>query len=213
MRKTTEPVVLPAGFPNLLVNGAQGIAVGMATNIPPSQPARDHRRLCMALIDERRDRSLDELMHHRAGAGFSYRRGDLRTRRHSPGLRNRSRHRSKMRARVRGRRPPERWPSDRDQRAPLPGQQSSSLIERIAELVGEKKVEGISDVRDESDRRGLRIVIELRRDAVPQVTLNQLWAQTALESSFSVNSLAIVNGQPTAVYAARLSRGLRRTPP
>src|SRR5262249_49136361 len=72
----------------------------------------------------------------------------------------------------------------------------AKLIERMAELVGEKKLEGISDVRDESDRRGMRIVIELRRDAVPQVTLNQLWRHTALESTFPINMLSIVHGTP-----------------
>lgn len=188
----TEPVVLPAGFPNLLVNGAQGIAVGMATNIPPHN-LRESIDACIALIEEP-DIDLEGLMRLMPGPDFPT--GGIICGR--DGIR-RAYETGRGSVKIRA-------VAEVEERAKgglqiavseLPYQVNKArLIERIAELVGDKKVEGISDVRDESDRRGLRIVIELRRDAVPQVTLNQLWAQTALESSFSINTLAIVNGQP-----------------
>ncbi|MEO1231427.1 MAG: DNA gyrase subunit A [Myxococcota bacterium] len=190
--KETEPVVLPAGFPNLLVNGAQGIAVGMATNIPPHN-LRETIDACIALIEDA-EISLDDLMRHLPGpdfptGGIICGRDGIR-RAYETG-------RGTMKIRARAEVEERKKGGMQIAISELPYQvNKAKLIERIAELVGDKKVEGISDVRDESDRRGMRIVIELRRDAVPQVTLNQLWAQTALESSFSVNSLAIVNGQP-----------------
>ncbi|MBX2810337.1 MAG: DNA gyrase subunit A [Myxococcales bacterium] len=191
--KTSEPVVLPAGFPNLLVNGAQGIAVGMATNIPPHN-LRETLDACIALINDP-DLDVEGLMKYVPGPDFPT--GGIIAGR--DGIRRAyetGRGAIKVRAVAEVE---ERKKGGGMQIAisELPYQvNKAKLITRIADLVGEKKVEGISDVRDESDREGMRIVIELRRDAVPQVTLNQLWAQTALETSFSVNTLAIVNGQP-----------------
>jgi DNA gyrase subunit A len=189
---TQEPVVLPSKFPNLLVNGAQGIAVGMATSIPPHNLA-EVINASIAMI-KKPDISLDELLHIVPGPDFPT--GGIICGR--DGIKrgyDTGRGALKVRAVV-----------DTEERkrggtqivvTELPYQvNKAKLIERIAELVGEKKIEGISDVRDESDRSGMRIVIELKRDAVPQVTLNQLWANTALESSFSINMLAIVHGQP-----------------
>lgn len=190
--KEDEPVVLPAGFPNLLVNGAQGIAVGMATNIPPHN-LRETVDACIAIIRDP-EIDLDGLMRIVPGpdfptAGIICGRDGIR-RAYETG-------RGSMKIRARAEVEERKKGGLQIAISEIPYQvNKSKLIERIAELVGDKKVEGISDVRDESDRQGLRIVIELKRDAVPQVTLNQLWAQTALESSFSVNSLAIVNGQP-----------------
>ena len=190
--KEVEPVVLPAGFPNLLVNGAQGIAVGMATNIPPHN-LRESIDACIALI-QNPEMDLEELMRIVPGPDFPT--GGIICGR--DGIR-RAYQTGRGTIKVRAVAEVEERKKGGSQLAisELPYQvNKAKLIERIADLVGEKKVEGISDVRDESDRRGLRVVIELRRDAVPQVTLNQLWAQTSLESSFSINTLAIVNGQP-----------------
>ncbi len=190
--KEVEPVVLPAGFPNLLVNGAQGIAVGMATNIPPHN-LREAIDACIAIIDDP-DIGLEALLRIIPGPDFPS--GAIICGR--DGIR-RAYETGRGAFKVRAVAEIEERKKGGMQIAisELPYQvNKAKLIETIAELVGEKRVEGISDVRDESDRRGLRIVIELKRDAVPQVTLNQLWAQTSLESSFSVNSLAIVNGQP-----------------
>jgi DNA gyrase subunit A len=190
--KTVEPVVLPAGFPNLLVNGAQGIAVGMATNIPPHN-LRETIDACVALIEDP-GIDLEGLMRIMPGPDFPT-GGTICGR---DGIR-RAYETGRGAIKIRALAEVEERKKGGSQIAitELPYQvNKAKLIERIAELVGEKKIEGISDVRDESDRRGLRVVIELRRDAVPQVTLNQLWAQTALESSFSFNTLAIVNGQP-----------------
>jgi DNA gyrase subunit A len=188
----TEAVVLPSKFPHLLVNGSQGIAVGMATSIPPHNLG-EIIDACIATI-KRPEITLDELLRIVPGPDFPTggvicgRDGIKRGYDNGRGA-------IKVRAVV-----------DIEERKKggqqivineLPYQvNKAKLIERIAELVGEKKIEGISDVRDESDRSGMRIVIELKRDAISQVTLNQLWANTALESSFSINMLAIVHGQP-----------------
>jgi len=187
-----EPVVLPNRFPNLLINGAQGIAVGMATSIPP----HNLKEVLDACIVRIRDPgcSLDDLMKVVSGPDFPT--GGVICGR--DGIR-RAYQTGRGTIKVRG-------VADVEERkrggsqiviSELPYQVNKArLIERIAELVGEKKIDGISDVRDESDRQGLRVVVELRRDAVPQVTLNQLYSHTALESSFGVNSLAIMHGQP-----------------
>ena len=187
-----EPVVLPTKFPNLLVNGAQGIAVGMATNIPPHS-LRETVDACIALIQDP-DLGVEELMRIIPGPDFPT--GGIICGR--DGIR-RAYETGRGSIKVRA-------VADIEERKKggfqivveeLPYQVNKArLIERIAELVGEKRIEGISDVRDESDRRGLRVVIELKRDAVPQVTLNQLFTHTALEISFGVNMLAIAHGQP-----------------
>jgi DNA gyrase subunit A len=188
-----EPVVLPNKFPNLLVNGAQGIAVGMATSIPPHN-LKEIVDATIALIKQP-DIGLEQLMRIVPGPDFPT--GSIICGR--DGIR-RAYETGRGAVKVRG-------VTEVEERkkagfyqiviSELPYQvNKAKLIERIAELVGEKRIDGISDVRDESDRRGLRVVVELKRDAVPQVTLNQLYSNTALESSFNINMLAIVHGQP-----------------
>ncbi len=187
-----EPLVLPARFPNLLVNGSSGIAVGMATNIPPHN--------LMELIDatilliENPDATLEELMARVPGpdfptAGFIYGRSGIRTA-YSSG-----RGVIIMRARA----AIEKMPRDREAIVvtEIPYQvNKAKLIERIAELVRDKRLEGISDLRDESDREGMRIVIELKKDEPAQVVLNNLYKLTPMQSSFGIILLAIVDNQP-----------------
>ena len=190
--KEREPAVLPARFPNLLVNGAGGIAVGMATNIPPHNLG-EVIDAAVALI-EQPELTIEELIAYvpgpdfptagailgRAGIQSAYLtgRGSILTR-------------AKVETEVL-----------RKEREALivteiPYQvNKATLIEKIAELVRDKRVEGISDLRDESDRDGMRIVIELKRDAVADVVLNQLWRFTALQSSFACNMIALNGGRP-----------------
>ena len=190
--KELEPTVLPARFPNLLVNGAGGIAVGMATNIPPHNLA-EAIDAAVALMDKP-DMSVEELMEiipgpdfptggaiiGRTGIRSAYATGRgsiiMRAKTHVETLR-------------------------RDREAiivtEIPYQvNKATLIEKIAELVREKKLEGISDLRDESDRDGMRMVIELKREAVADVVLNQLWRFTAMQSSFGANMIALNGGRP-----------------
>ncbi len=187
-----EPKVLPAGFPNLLVNGAQGIAVGMATNIPPHNLG-EVIDACCAYLDNRAI-TVEELMEFvpapdfptggiiigRAGTHAAYKTGRgavvLRARSHIEEIRK-----------------------ERDAIVftEMPYQvNKAKLQERIAECVREKLVEGISDMRDESDRDGVRLVVELKRDADPDIVLNQLYRHTALQTSFGVNMLALNGGRP-----------------
>jgi DNA gyrase subunit A len=187
-----EPKVLPAAFPNLLVNGAQGIAVGMATNIP-THNLGEVIDACCAYLDNRAI-TIEELMEYvpapdfptggiivgRAGTHAAFKTGRgavvLRAKSHVEEIRK-----------------------DRDGIVvtEIPYQvNKAKLIERIAECVRDKLVEGISDLRDESDRDGLRVVIELKRDADPDVVLNQLFRHTALQTSFGVNMLALNGGRP-----------------
>jgi DNA gyrase subunit A len=187
-----EPTVLPARFPNLLVNGAGGIAVGMATNIPPHNLGEIIDGT-LALIDNPA-LGFDELMQIIPGPDFPtgaliLGRGGIRsayqTGRGSVILR--------ARARI------ENIRKDREAIiiTEIPYQvNKANLLERIAELVREKKVEGISDMRDESDRDGMRIVIELKRDAVGDVVLNQLYRFTSLQNSFGCNFVALNGGRP-----------------
>ena len=190
--KEDEPVVLPAGFPNLLVNGAGGIAVGMATNIPPHNLGETIDGL-LALMDKP-DIDLEELMEFIPGPDFPT-GGAILGR---AGIRSAyatGRGSIIMRAKV----AVEELRKDREALivTEIPYQvNKASLIERIAELVREKRVEGIADLRDESDRDGMRIVIELKRDAVADVVLNQLWRFTALQSSFGANMIALNGGRP-----------------
>jgi DNA gyrase subunit A len=188
----TEPTVLPARFPNLLVNGSQGIAVGMATSIPPHNLG-EVVDACIAVI-EQPEITTEELLSILPGPDFptggiicgrdGIKRG-YETGRGAVVVRAVV----DIEERKRG--------GEQIVVTELPYQVNKArLIERIASLVGEKRIDGISDVRDESDRQGMRIVIELKRDAVPQVTLNQLWTHTAMQSSFGVNMLAIVDGEP-----------------
>jgi DNA gyrase subunit A len=187
-----EPRVLPAAFPNLLVNGAQGIAVGMATNIPTHNPGEVID--ATLLLIEQPDATLDELMKVIPGpdfptGGLILGRGGIRaafeTGRGSIILRART-----AIEEMRGGR-------QAIVVTEIPYQvNKSSLVEKIAELVRAKQVEGISDLRDESDRDGMRIVVELKKDATAEVVLNQLHRFTQLQTSFAVNFLALDEGRP-----------------
>ena len=189
-----EPLVLPTRFPNLLVNGSQGIAVGMATSIPP----HNLREACAALITliEHPETRMEGLMAHVKGPDFpggglmlgtegvvdAYRTGRGRC-----VVRAKSHVEQIKRA------------GDREQLVftELPYQvNKATLIEKIAELVREKKIDGISDLRDESDREGIRLVVELKKNEPSDIVLNQLYQQTQLQNSFPITMLAIVNGQP-----------------
>ena len=188
-----EPTVLPSGIPNLLVNGSAGIAVGMATNIPPHNLAEVIEALVLVL--EHPDCTLPELMECLPGpdfptAGFIHgRQGILEAYHTGRGF-------LQLRARC------DVEVSDRTEReciivSEIPYQLNKTrLLERIAEMVRAKKIEGIADLRDESDRRGMRIVIDLKRDAVSQVVLNQLYANTQLQSTFGIIMLALVDNEP-----------------
>ena len=187
------PVVLPTRIPNLLINGSSGIAVGMATNIPPHN-LTEVVRGCLALIDNT-DITVDELMECIPGPDFptgaiiNGKAGIIEAYRTGRG-------RIYMRARA------EVQVDEKSQRetivvTEIPYQLNKArLIERIAELVKEKKLEGISELRDESDKDGLRIVIELKRGEVGDVVLNNLYSQTQLQNVFGINIVALVDGQP-----------------
>ena len=188
-----EPVVLPARIPNLLINGSSGIAVGMATNIPPHNLGEVVDAL-IALIDNPA-LSVLELMRHIPGpdfptAGFLHGRAAIREAYQT------GRGVLQMRARTEIEDGGERGRTKILVRE-LPYQVNKArLIERIAEMVNEKRIEGISDLRDESDRDGMRVVIELKRDAIPEIVQNQLFKLSQLQESFGVNMLAIVGGRP-----------------
>lgn len=187
------PVVLPTRIPNLLINGSSGIAVGMATNIPPHN-LTEVVSGCLALIDNT-DITIDELMEYIPGPDFptgaiiNGKAGIIEAYRTGRG-------RIYMRARA------EVQVDEKTQRetivvTEIPYQLNKArLIERIAELVKEKKLEGISELRDESDKDGLRIVIELKRGEVGDVVLNNLYSQTQLQNVFGINIVALVDGQP-----------------
>lgn len=189
-----EPSVLPAEFPNMLVNGASGIAVGMATNIPPHNPG-EVIRSCKALIDNP-DLSLEELMEIIPGPDFptsalimgrSGIREAFRTGRGSVIMRSRAEIVQMGKN------------AEREMIiiTEIPFQVNKALVlERLGELVRDKTIEGISDLRDESDRNGMRMVIEIKRDFQADVVLNQLWRHTRLQTSFPVNMLALDNGRP-----------------
>ena len=190
--KEKEPAVLPARFPNLLVNGAGGIAVGMATNIPPHNLG-EVIEAAVALID-RPEISIEELMEIVPGPDFPT-AGSILGRAGVRAAYTTGRGSVMTRAKVEV----EQVRKEREALVvtEIPYQiNKATLIEKIAELVREKRVEGISDLRDESDRDGMRIVIELKRDAVADVVLNQLWRFTALQSSFACNMIALNGGRP-----------------
>ena len=187
-----EPVVFPARFPNLLVNGSSGIAVGMATNIPPHHLgevidgvlaiSRDPEITIQELMDiiPGPDFPTGAMILGRSGIRKAYEtgRGSIKVRAKAE-IQQKSNGKEVIIVHE------------------LPYQVNKArLIERIAELVREKKIEGISDLRDESDRQGMRIVIEVRKDANANVLLNNLYKQTALQTTFGVNTLALVNGEP-----------------
>lgn len=186
-----EPVVLPARFPNLLVNGASGIAVGMATNIPPHNLSEVIDGVLA--LSKNEDITIEELMQYISGpdfptgaeiVGISGIRRAYETGKGSVMIRSNARIEE-----VNGK----PWIIVDE----LPYQVNKArLIEKIAELVRDKKIDGITDLRDESDRTGMRIVIELRRDVNANVLLNNLYKQTALQTSFGINTLALVDGRP-----------------
>lgn len=196
-----EPTVLPSRIPNLLVNGAGGIAVGMATNIPPHNLG-EVLSACLAYIDNP-DISIDALMEHVPGpdfptAGLILGKGGIRqaylTGRGSVMMRART-HTETIRNR------------EAIIVTEIPYQVNKlRLIERIAELVNDKVIEGIADLRDESDREGMRIVIETKRDAVTDVVLNQLFKHTPLQTSFGINMLALNRGRPETMTLRDLVR-------
>lgn len=187
-----EPVVLPAELPNLLVNGANGIAVGMATNIPPHNLG-EVIDACIALIDNPAI-TIDELIEHVPAPDFPT--GGIMLGRQ--GARS-AYHTGRGSIVVRGRVDIEEVRKDRQAIiiTEIPYQvNKASMVEKIAELVREKRIEGISDLRDESDRNGMRVVVELKRDAVPDVVLNQLYRFSPLQQSFGANMLALDHGRP-----------------
>ncbi|RMG75109.1 MAG: DNA gyrase subunit A [Nitrospirae bacterium] len=197
---TTEPTVLPTRIPNLLINGSSGIAVGMATNIPPHNLSEVIDALVM-LVDNP-NATVKELMQHIKGPDFPTggiiygAEGIVSAYTHGRGI-------VKIRARARIETP---------QKGPtqiivtdLPFQvNKAKLIEKIAELVRNKKIEGISEIRDESDRDGIRVVIELKRGEMPQVVLNNLYKHTQMETSFGIIMIALVGGQPRVLSLRRL---------
>ena len=186
-----EPRVLPSRFPNLLVNGSSGIAVGMATNIPPHN-LTEVINACVCVL-ENPEATLADLMQHITGPDFPT-RGIIMGR---SGIRQAyATGRGKIIVRARAEFEEHGQNRTRIIVTELPYQVNKrALIRAIADQVHEKRLEGISDLRDETDRNGMRIVIELKKDANPQVVLNRLYAQTALQSSFSINMLALVNNQ------------------
>jgi len=187
-----EPVVMPSRFPNLLVNGTSGIAVGMATNIPPHQLGEVIDGV-LALSNEP-DITIQELMEYIPGpdfptAGLIVGRSGIR----------RAYETGKGSITLRARVEIEVKPSGKEVIIvkEIPYQvNKAKLVERIAELVRDKKIDGITDLRDESDRNGMRVVIEVRKDANANVLLNNLYKHTALQTTFGINLLALVNGQP-----------------
>src|SRR5579864_8922271 len=187
-----EPVVLPARFPNLLVNGAGGIAVGMATNIPPHNLG-EVIDACIALIDDPA-LGIDDLIGIIPGPDFPT--GGIILGRQ--GIRS-AYHLGRGSIVMRGKLTIDTIRKDREAIVitEIPYQvNKATMVERIAELVREKKIEGIADLRDESDREGYRVVVELKRDAVPDVVLNQLYRFTPLQTNFGANMVALDNGRP-----------------
>ncbi|MEW6715355.1 MAG: DNA gyrase subunit A, partial [Nitrospirota bacterium] len=196
---TSEPVVLPTKVPNLLINGSAGIAVGMATNIPPHNLGEVVDGLVMMI--ENPDVTLKEMMKKIKGPDFPTgsaihgRQGIVDAYTTGRGL-IRIRAATTMEEYAKG---------ERIIITELPYQVNKArLLEKIAELVHTKKIEGISDLRDESDRQGIRVVIELKRGEIPQVVLNQLYKHTPMASTFGVILLAIVNGQPKVLNLIQL---------
>ena len=183
--------MLPSRFPNLLVNGSSGIAVGMATNIPPHN-LREVIGACICVLDDP-EATLADLMEHVKGpdfptSGIIMGRSGIRAA-YATG---------RGQVVIRARHEFEEFGKDRTRIiiTELPYQVNKrQLIRNIAEQVKEKRLEGISDLRDETDRNGMRVVIELKRDANPQVVLNHLFTQTQLQTSFAINMLALVDNQ------------------
>ena len=196
-----EPTVLPSRYPNLLVNGTQGIAVGMATNIPPHN-LREVIQAVVKMIDnkvqEDRDTDIEELLPIVKGPDFPTGGIILGTRGVEEAYRT-----GRGKIRVRGVTSIESMPNGKSRIivSELPYMVNKArLIEKIAELVKDKKIDGITDLRDESDREGMRICIELRKDANANVIMNQLYKHTQIQDSFGVIMLALVNNEPKVMY-------------
>lgn len=187
-----EPVILPSRIPNLLVNGSAGIAVGMATNIPPHNLGEVIDGVVMMIDDP--ETEIEDLMKTIKGPDFPT--GSIIMGRE--GIRSAYQTgRGSIKVRAKADIEMSGGGKTRIIVSELPYQVNKArLVEKIAELVKEKKIEGISDLRDESDRHGMRVVIELRRDATPKVILNQLYKHTQMQESFGVIMLALVDGQP-----------------
>lgn len=187
-----QPAVLPCRFPNLLVNGSSGIAVGMATNIPPHN-LREAIDSVICMIDNP-DCSIDELMEHIKGpdfptGGIILGKAGIKEMYYTGHGRITVRARTEIEEMGNGR--------SRIVVTEIPYQvNKAKLVEKIADLVHDKRIEGISDIRDETSREGMRIVIELKKDVYPQVVLNFLYKHTSLQENFGANMLALVNGQP-----------------
>ena len=195
-----EPTVLPAGFPNLLVNGGQGIAVGMATNIPTHNLGEVIDALLMLMDNP--DALTEDIMTVLPGPDFPTAAVILGR----AGIRQ-AYETGRGSILVRGKSHIEEMRGQREALiiTEIPYQVNKSvMIEKIAELVRDKRIEGISDVRDESDRQGMRVVIELKRDAVPDVVLNQLYRFTPLQSSFGCNFVALNGGKPELMSIKRM---------
>ena len=192
-----EPTVLPSRFPNLLVNGTTGIAVGMATNIPPHNLGEIIAAVVKMIdnrIEEDRDTDIDELLPIVKGPDFPTGGVILGTRGIEEAYRT-----GRGKIRVRGVTDIETMPNGKSRIiiSELPYLvNKAKLIEKIAELVKEKKIDGITDLRDESDREGMRVVVELRRDVNANIILNQLYKHTQLQDTFGVIMLALVNNEP-----------------
>ncbi len=187
-----QPAVLPSRFPNLLVNGSSGIAVGMATNIPPHN-LREVINGVICMIDKP-DCTIEDLMEHIKGPDFPT-GGIILGRR---GIRE-AYYTGRGRIETRARTNIEQMSGGRSRIVvtEIPYMvNKAKLVEKIAELVHDKRLDGISDIRDESDRNGMRIVIELKKDVYPQVVLNYLYKHTSMQENFGANMLALVNGKP-----------------
>jgi DNA gyrase subunit A len=199
---TVEPAVLPARFPNLLVNGSSGIAVGMATNIPPHNLG-EVIDACVAMIDNP-DISVGEIMQFVPGPDFPT--GGIIL--GSGGIRDAySSGRGLVRVRAKAHTEPFKGGRYAIIVTELPYQvNKATLIEKIAELVREHKIQEISDLRDESDRSGMRVVIELKREAIPKVVLNKLYKHTAMQTTFGINNLALVDNVPRTLSIREMMR-------
>ena len=191
-----EPVVLPARLPNLLVNGASGIAVGMATNIPPHNPTE----VCNAIVKliDKPEATVEELMRYVKGPDFPT-GATIMGREGARAAASTGRGQIIVRAKVEIE-TVNRTNRDRIVVSELPYQvNKATLVEKIASLVKDKRLEGITEIRDESSREGMRVVIELRGGTQPLVVLNNLYKLTAMQSSFSANMLALVAGMPRVI--------------
>ncbi len=202
-----EPVVLPTRVPNLLVNGSAGIAVGMATNVPPHN-AREALEACIAYVDDP-DVGIDGLMERLPGPDFP----TGATINGAAGIRE-AYHTGRGRIHLRAKAHVEEGEGNERDRVvftEIPYQVNKArLIEKIAELVRARRIEGIAELRDESDKDGIRFVVEARRDAVPEVLLNQLYRFTQLETVFGINMVALVDGQPRTLNLKQVIRGFVR---